>query len=57
MIASVRGVVAALGSQQAVIEVGGVGLAVQCAPGTLAGLRAGASPPGWRPAWWCARIR
>jgi holliday junction DNA helicase RuvA len=43
MIASLRGVVAALGSQQAVIEVGGVGMAVQCAPGTLAGLRLGES--------------
>ena len=42
MIASVRGVVAALLPDSAVIEVGGVGLAVQCAPGTLAGLRVGA---------------
>ncbi|MEV4638954.1 Holliday junction branch migration protein RuvA [Actinoplanes sp. NPDC049548] len=42
MIASVRGVVAAIAPDSAVIEVGGVGLAVQCAPGTLAGLRAGA---------------
>lgn len=42
MIASVRGVVAAVSPDGAVIEVGGVGLAVQCAPGTLAGLRAGA---------------
>ncbi|MEV4707483.1 Holliday junction branch migration protein RuvA [Actinoplanes sp. NPDC049316] len=42
MIASVRGVVAAVAPDSAVIEVGGVGLAVQCAPGTLAGLRTGA---------------
>jgi Holliday junction DNA helicase RuvA len=41
MIASVRGVVAGLSPDGAVIEVGGVGLAVQCAPGTLAGLRIG----------------
>lgn len=43
MIASVRGVVAALAPDAAVIEVGGVGLAVHCSPGTLAGLRVGAS--------------
>lgn len=42
MIASVRGVVTALSSDSAVIEVGGVGLAVQCTPATLAGLRVGA---------------
>lgn len=42
MIASVRGVVAAIAPDSAVIEVGGVGLQVQCAPGTLAGLRTGA---------------
>ncbi|MFY1671787.1 Holliday junction branch migration protein RuvA [Plantactinospora sp. WMMB334] len=42
MIASVRGVVAGLSPESAVIEVGGVGLAVHCAPGTLAGLRVGA---------------
>ncbi|WP_067502805.1 Holliday junction branch migration protein RuvA [Actinoplanes sp. TFC3] len=41
MIASVRGVVAAIAADTAVIEVGGVGLAVQCAPGTLASLRTG----------------
>jgi len=41
MIASVRGLVAAIGPDNAVIEVGGVGLQVQCAPGTLAGLKAG----------------
>jgi Holliday junction DNA helicase RuvA len=41
MIASVRGVVTAIAPDSAVIEVGGVGLAVQCAPGTLAGLKAG----------------
>ncbi|MBL7261214.1 Holliday junction branch migration protein RuvA [Paractinoplanes lichenicola] len=42
MIASVRGVVAAIMPDGAVIEVGGVGLQVQCAPGTLANLKAGA---------------
>ncbi|MEV0880191.1 Holliday junction branch migration protein RuvA [Micromonospora echinofusca] len=41
MIASVRGVVTATGPDHAVVEVGGVGLAVQCAPGTLADLRIG----------------
>lgn len=41
MIASVRGVVAAVSPAGAVIEVGGVGLAVQCAPGTVANLRVG----------------
>jgi len=41
MIASVAGQVAAVGPDSAVIEVGGVGLAVLCAPGTLAGLRVG----------------
>jgi holliday junction DNA helicase RuvA len=41
MIAHVSGTVAALAPDAAVIEVGGVGLQVQCAPGTLAGLRAG----------------
>src|SRR6185369_8988247 len=43
MIAHVRGVVAAVLPDGAVVEVGGVGLAVQCAPGTLAGLRVGES--------------
>jgi holliday junction DNA helicase RuvA len=42
MIASVRGRVASLAPEGAVVEVGGVGLAVQCTPGTLAGLRIGA---------------
>jgi Holliday junction DNA helicase RuvA len=41
MIASVAGRVAAVGPDQAVIEVGGVGLAVSCAPATLASLRVG----------------
>jgi holliday junction DNA helicase RuvA len=41
MIAFVRGPVAAIGVDSAVIEVGGVGLQVYCAPGTLAGLRPG----------------
>ncbi|HLL68497.1 MAG TPA: Holliday junction branch migration protein RuvA [Micromonosporaceae bacterium] len=41
MIASVRGRVAAVSPDGAAIEVGGVGLWVVCAPGTLAGLRVG----------------
>ncbi len=41
MIASVRGQVTALAPDGAVIEVGGVGLSVQCSPGTLATLRPG----------------
>ncbi|MFG3256449.1 Holliday junction branch migration protein RuvA [Streptomyces sp. NPDC048172] len=41
MIAFVSGPVAALAPDTAVIEVGGVGMSVQCAPGTLAGLRVG----------------
>jgi Holliday junction DNA helicase RuvA len=41
MIASVRGVVIAIALDKAVIEVGGVGMQVQCAPNTLAGLKAG----------------
>jgi Holliday junction DNA helicase RuvA len=41
VIAFVSGQVAALAPDTAVIEVGGVGLAVQCAPGTLAALRVG----------------
>ncbi|ADB33437.1 Holliday junction DNA helicase RuvA [Kribbella flavida DSM 17836] len=41
MIAFVRGPVAAIGVDSAVIEVGGVGMQVFCHPGTLAGLRPG----------------
>ncbi|KLL11458.1 MULTISPECIES: Holliday junction branch migration protein RuvA [Protofrankia] len=41
MIASVAGTVAALSPDAAVVEVGGVGLLVQCTPATLAGLRVG----------------
>jgi Holliday junction DNA helicase RuvA len=41
MIASVRGTVAAVGPDGAVVEVGGVGLALSCSPGTLARLRVG----------------
>jgi Holliday junction DNA helicase RuvA len=41
MIASVHGRVAALAPDGAVIEVGGVGLAISCSPGTLARLRVG----------------
>ncbi|MFL6160697.1 MAG: Holliday junction branch migration protein RuvA [Jatrophihabitantaceae bacterium] len=43
MIASVHGRVAAVGPDGAVVEVGGVGLAVSCSPGTLARLRVGES--------------
>jgi Holliday junction DNA helicase RuvA len=41
MIASLRGIVVAIAPDSAVIEVGGVGMSVQCAPNTLAGLKAG----------------
>ncbi|NED16504.1 Holliday junction branch migration protein RuvA [Streptomyces sp. SID9124] len=41
MIAFVTGPVAALAPTTAVIEVGGIGMAVQCAPNTLASLRIG----------------
>ncbi|MEU6347153.1 Holliday junction branch migration protein RuvA [Streptomyces sp. NPDC046977] len=41
MIAFVSGPVAALAPDTAVIEVGGIGMSVQCAPGTLAALRLG----------------
>ena len=41
MIASVNGKVAAVGAAGAVVEVGGVGLAVSCTPATLARLRVG----------------
>lgn len=41
MISSVSGRVAALSGEGAVVEVGGVGLAVQCTPATLARLRVG----------------
>jgi len=41
VIASVSGRVAAVGADSAVVEVGGIGLAVQCTPATLASLRPG----------------
>ncbi len=41
MIASVSGRVASIGADSVVVEVGGVGLQVSCAPGTLASLRPG----------------
>ena len=41
MIAFVAGRVASLSSDGAVVEVGGIGLTVQCTPGTLAGLQLG----------------
>ncbi|HUS22924.1 MAG TPA: Holliday junction branch migration protein RuvA, partial [Aeromicrobium sp.] len=42
MIAFVRGRVAALNLNAAVLDVGGVGYHILCAPGTIAGLRLGA---------------
>ena len=41
MIAFVSGTVAALAPDAAVVEVGGVGMAVQCTPNTLSTLRLG----------------
>ncbi|MDQ8703203.1 Holliday junction branch migration protein RuvA [Streptomyces sp. LHD-70] len=41
MIAFVSGPVAALAPDSAVVEVGGIGMAVQCTPTTLSGLRVG----------------
>src|SRR5258708_708750 len=41
MIAHVDGTVSSVAPDGAVIDVGGVGLLVQCTPGTLAGLRTG----------------
>ncbi|MGK5631135.1 Holliday junction branch migration protein RuvA [Streptomyces sp. URMC 123] len=41
MIAFVSGPVAALAPDTAVVEVGGIGMAVQCTPNTLSGLRVG----------------
>ncbi|KIZ17455.1 Holliday junction branch migration protein RuvA [Streptomyces natalensis] len=41
MIAFVSGPVAALAPDTAVVEVGGIGMAVQCTPDTLSGLRVG----------------
>ncbi|MER8161524.1 Holliday junction branch migration protein RuvA [Streptomyces sp. NPDC094472] len=41
MIAFVSGPVAAVAPDTAVIEVGGIGMALQCTPATLAGLRVG----------------
>jgi holliday junction DNA helicase RuvA len=43
VIASVSGTVLAITGEAAVVEVGGVGLAVQCTPATLASLRTGAN--------------
>lgn len=42
MIAFVRGRVASIGITSAVVEVGGIGIDVQCAPNTIADLRVGA---------------
>jgi Holliday junction DNA helicase RuvA len=41
VIAFVRGEVAAVGLDGAVVDVGGIGVQVMCTPGTLAGLRVG----------------
>jgi Holliday junction DNA helicase RuvA len=41
VIAYVRGSVASVGAGSAVVDVGGIGLELQCAPGTLAALRVG----------------
>ena len=41
MIASVNGRVAAVSPDGAVVEVGGIGLSVQCTPGTIARLQVG----------------
>ena len=41
MISHLRGTVSGVAPDGAVIEVGGVGLSVQCTPGTLATLRPG----------------
>jgi Holliday junction DNA helicase RuvA len=43
VIASVNGRVAAVSPEGAVVEVGGIGLAVQCTPGTIARLQVGES--------------
>jgi Holliday junction DNA helicase RuvA len=43
LIASVSGRVAAVSPDGAVVEVGGIGLAVQCTPGTIARLQVGAT--------------
>jgi len=43
VIASLRGTVTEIGPDSAVLEVGGLGLRVQCAPDTLAGLTVGRS--------------
>lgn len=43
MIASVTGRVAAIAPEGAIVEVGGVGMLVQCAPGTIATLRTGST--------------
>jgi holliday junction DNA helicase RuvA len=43
LIASVNGRVAAVSPDGAVVEVGGIGLAVQCTPGTIARLQVGES--------------
>lgn len=47
MISSVRGRVLSIGLDHAVIEMGGVGLAVQATPATLAGLRSGSEAQLW----------
>ena len=46
MIAFVRGRVAGTSLTSVVLEVGGIGLELQCTPDTIAGLRHGADTPG-----------
>jgi Holliday junction DNA helicase RuvA len=47
MIATVSGVIAALTTESAVIEVGGIGVSVQCTPTTIRSLRVGDSARLW----------
>ncbi len=47
MIATVSGIVAALTADSAVIEVGGIGVAVQCTPTTIGSLRVGETTRLW----------
>ncbi len=55
MIAFVSGPVAALAPDSAVVEVGGIGIAVQCAPNTLVRPARWHSRPDSPPPWSSAR--
>ena len=57
MIAFVRGPVAAVGAGSAVVEVGGVGLELQCAPAHPGRAAARARAPPSPPRWSSARTR